>query len=45
MGSLADGKQAGLAGMQERVALLGGSLTIESAPGSGTRLDGGAAGV
>ena len=29
---------SGLAGMQERAALLGGSLTIESAAGAGTRL-------
>ncbi|HLE82155.1 MAG TPA: GAF domain-containing sensor histidine kinase, partial [Dehalococcoidia bacterium] len=28
----------GLLGMQERVSLLGGSLTIESTPGKGTRL-------
>ena len=28
----------GLAGMRERVALLGGRMTIESAPGAGTRL-------
>ena len=26
----------GLSGMRQRVALLGGKLTIESAPGSGT---------
>ena len=28
--------QLGLIGMQERVALLNGTLTIESAPGKGT---------
>ena len=28
----------GLVGMRERVELLGGELTIESAPGSGTRI-------
>ena len=28
----------GLLGMQERVALLNGTLTIESAPGSGTSI-------
>jgi len=28
----------GLAGMQERVTLAGGRLTIDSAPGSGTRI-------
>jgi PAS domain S-box-containing protein len=29
---------SGLSGMEERVALLGGRLVVESAPGSGTRL-------
>ena len=29
---------SGLAGMRERVALLGGVLTLDSAPGAGTRL-------
>ena len=33
-----DGSSSGLAGMRERVALLGGRLRVESAPGSGTRL-------
>lgn len=33
------GTSSGLSGMQERTALLGGQLTIESAPGVGTRLE------
>lgn len=36
MGVLVRAKHFGLAGMQERAALLGGLLTIESAPGQGT---------
>jgi len=36
--ALAKGTSSGLSGMQERVALLGGQLTIESAPGTGTRV-------
>jgi signal transduction histidine kinase len=36
-GALA-GCSSGLAGMRERCRLLGGQLTIESTPGSGTRL-------
>jgi signal transduction histidine kinase len=32
------GPSGGLAGMRERARLLGGRLTIDSAPGSGTRL-------
>jgi signal transduction histidine kinase len=35
---LASGLASGLASMRERAALLHGSLTIESAPGAGTRL-------
>jgi PAS domain S-box-containing protein len=33
-----DGAAAGLAAMHERAALLGGKLTVESAPGQGTRV-------
>lgn len=32
------GRRLGVAGMQERASLVGGSLTIESAPGEGTRV-------
>ena len=32
------GKAAGLHGIEERLTLLGGNLTIESSPGAGTRL-------
>ena len=35
---LAAGTSVGLAGMAERVALLGGDLAIETEPGNGTRL-------
>jgi PAS domain S-box-containing protein len=35
---LASGQSGGLSGVQERVRLLGGRLTIESTPGSGTHL-------
>jgi PAS domain S-box-containing protein len=35
---LALGTSSGLSGMQERASLLGAQLTIESAPGAGTRL-------
>ena len=35
---LADGRGSGLSGMRERVALLGGQLTIESSPGAGACL-------
>ena len=31
-------RSSGLSGMRERVLLLGGYVTIESAPGSGTHL-------
>jgi len=34
----ADGGAAGLHGMEERLTLLGGKLTIKSSPGTGTRL-------
>lgn len=40
-GSAADGKigrRLGLSGIRERLALLGGTLAVESAPGSGTTL-------
>lgn len=36
--SLASADQVGLAGMEERLELLGGSLNVESAPGAGTTL-------
>jgi len=36
--SLASGTSTGLAGMRERAELLGGHLTVESAPGAGTRV-------
>ena len=36
--ALAAGDTSGLSGMQERVTLLDGQLTVESAPGTGTRL-------
>jgi len=35
---LATGTTSGLSGMRERAALLGGQLSIESAPGAGTRV-------
>ena len=34
-----DPTSVGLAGMRERVSLLGGNLAVESAPGKGTRLE------
>lgn len=37
-GRLADGRTRGLRGMQERVALVGGSITIDSVPGWGTSI-------
>ncbi|MFQ6101933.1 MAG: PAS domain S-box protein [Anaerolineae bacterium] len=36
--ALAAGTSSGLSGMHERAALLSGQLTVESAPGAGTRL-------
>jgi len=36
--TLAAGATTGLAGMRERAVLLGGRLTVESAPGAGTRV-------
>jgi signal transduction histidine kinase len=36
--TLAARASSGLSGMQERAALLGGSLTIESTPGAGTQI-------
>lgn len=39
MGPGAKRNGMGLAGLKERVALVGGSLTITSAPGAGTRLE------
>ena len=38
VGEALAGHSSGLAGMKERCRLLGGRLTIESAPGAGTRL-------
>jgi signal transduction histidine kinase len=38
MGDLASNGKLGLAGMQERARLLGGSLEVESEPGKGTRV-------
>ncbi|HEV3256915.1 MAG TPA: response regulator [Gemmataceae bacterium] len=38
VGSLPDAASSGLVGMRERAQLLGGQLTIESTPGSGTRV-------
>src|SRR6185503_16480267 len=34
----ASGKAIGLVGMQERVGMIGGEITIESVPGAGTRI-------
>ncbi|MFV9505439.1 MAG: CheR family methyltransferase [Oscillochloridaceae bacterium umkhey_bin13] len=36
--ALAGGRSSGLLGMQERVALLGGTLNVETAPGKGTTI-------
>jgi signal transduction histidine kinase len=38
MGSGLQGKKLGLYGMRERASLLGGTLTIESTPGTGTAI-------
>ena len=38
MGSAAKDKKLGLFGMEERAALVGGKLTIESIQGKGTRV-------
>lgn len=38
LGQLTSNNQFGLAGMQQRVEAMGGTLTIESQPGNGTRL-------
>jgi len=35
---LSAGESSGLAGMRERAVLMGGYLTIDSAPGAGTRI-------
>jgi PAS domain S-box-containing protein len=37
-GQLTSGDSSGLTGMRERAVLMGGQLTIESAPGAGTRV-------
>jgi signal transduction histidine kinase len=37
--ALARGASTGLSGMEERVALLGGTLRVKSAPGAGTRVE------
>jgi signal transduction histidine kinase len=36
--TLASGERAGLAGMRERAALLGGRLQVDSTPGGGTHI-------
>lgn len=38
-GLLADGRGLGIVGMRERVRLVGGSVSINSQPGHGTRID------
>jgi signal transduction histidine kinase len=34
-----NGRSFGMAGMRERVAMLGGTVEVDSSPGSGTRID------
>jgi signal transduction histidine kinase len=36
--AISEAEELGLAGMRERASLIGGALSIESAPGRGTRV-------